>query len=283
MDSTQDPTSGATPTAALTMPTNIYNQTFSLFAPDGRQYLTSTDDINVVKKLAVQTAIVFATQLGASGVLLLVLLLMTTASKRRSAAFVFNMLALTCNVIRCAIQCVELTGPLLDFVLVIMQVYTIEGIDNAVRMSIAGAVMTTFVFVFIQMALVTQVWVICLATQKLHRAGILGFCGAVSALAIGFRMNLMVINCRNTSHLDATTIEDQQAQDWAQSTSNIMAIVSICTFSSVFCTKLALAIRSRRNMGLKQFGAMQIIFIMGCQTLSIPGQPMLIILRRLQR
>jgi pheromone alpha factor receptor len=51
-----------------------------------------------------------------------------------------------------------------------------------------------------------------------------------------------------------------------------MAIISICVFSSVFCTKLGLAIRSRRSLGLKQFGAMQIIFIMGCQTLTIPGK-----------
>jgi pheromone alpha factor receptor len=255
---------------------DVYNQTFQLYASDGEVATLSTLDIEMVRLTAVRTAIIFATQLGASAILLLVLLLMTQGAKRRSLSWVFNVLALVCNVIRCTIQCTEMTGPFLNFVLVTLQEYGTASLGKHVRISIANSVMTTLVFVFIELALVTQVHVICAATMpQLWRFGILTFCGLVAMLAVGFRFNLMIRNCEDTANLAKGilgTPGSDERLDWAQSTSNIMAIVSICVFSAVFCTKLGLAIRSRHQMGLKQFGAMQIIFIMGCQTLTVPGK-----------
>jgi pheromone alpha factor receptor len=256
---------------------DIFNQTFELIGPDGSTQTLSTLDIEYVKLTAVRTAIVFATQLGASAILLLVLLLMTQGNKRRSLSWIFNVLALVCNVIRTTMQCLEMTGPFLNFVLIVTQEYGIAGLNRQIRFAIANNVVTTLVFIFIQLALVTQVQVICAAAMSsFYRIGILTFCGVVSAIAVGFRLNLMIVNCQSTASLGtagATEWDSFDSLEWAQNTNNVTAIVSICVFSAVFCTKLGLAIRSRRIMGLKQFGAMQIIFIMGCQTLTIPGKP----------
>jgi pheromone alpha factor receptor len=255
---------------------DVYTQDFQIYSSDGVLQTLSTVDIDNVRLIAVRTAIIFAVQLGASAILLLVLLLMTQGNKRRSLSWVFNVLALVCNVIRCTIQCTEMTGPFLNFVLVTLQEYGSANLGKHVRISIANSVITTLVFVFIELALVTQVHVICAATMpQLWRLSILTFCGLVAMLAVGFRFNLMIRNCEDTANLAKGilgTPESGHRLDWAQSTSNIMAIVSICVFSAVFCTKLGLAIRSRHQMGLKQFGAMQIIFIMGCQTLTLPGK-----------
>lgn len=267
---------GAAPTVVLPTDFDVYNQTFEIYTSSGELAYLSTIDIDNVRLTAVRTAIIFAVQLGASAILLLVLLLMTQGAKRRSLSWVFNVLALVFNVIRCTIQCTEMTGPFLNFVLVTLQEYGDASLAKHVRISIANSVMTTLVFVFIELALVTQVHVICAATMpQLWRLGILTFCGLVAMLAVGFRFNLMVRNCQDTANLAKGILGDETSGhrlDWAQSTSNIMAIVSICMFSAVFCTKLGLAIRSRHQLGLKQFGAMQIIFIMGCQTLTIPGK-----------
>lgn len=255
---------------------DIFNQTFELIGPDGSTMEFSTIDIEYVKLTAIRTAIIFATQLGASAILLLVLLLMTQGAKRRSLSWIFNVLALLCNVIRTTMQCLEMTGPFLNFVLIVTQEYGIAGLNRQIRFAIANNVITTMVFIFIQLALVTQVHVICAAAMSsLYRIGILTFCGVVASVAVGFRLNLMVINCKSTASLGtpgASAWEEFDGLEWAQNKNNITAIVSICVFSAVFCTKLGLAIRSRRSMGLKQFGAMQIIFIMGCQTLTIPGK-----------
>lgn len=255
---------------------DVYNQPFDLHSSEGETVTLTTTDIDTIRVTAVRTGIVFATQLGASAILLLVLLLMTPKAKRRSLSWIFNVLALVCNVIRCTIQCTEMTGPFLNFVLLTLQEYGTANLGKHVRISIANSVMTTLVFVFIELALVTQIHVICAATMpRLWRLSILNFCAVVAMLAVGFRLNLMIRNCEDTANLAkgvVQTAESGARLDWAQSTSNIMAIVSICVFSSVFCIKLGLAIRSRRKLGLKQFGAMQIIFIMGCQTLTIPGK-----------
>lgn len=255
---------------------DIFNQTFELIGPDGSTLAFSTLDIELVRLTAVRTAIIFATQLGASAILLLVLLLMTPGAKRRSLSWIFNVLALVCNVTRCTMQCLEMTGPFLNFVLIVTQEYGVAGLNRHIRLAIANNVITTMVFIFIELALVTQVQVICAAAMSsVYRIAILTFCGVVATIAIGFRLNLMIVNCRSTASLGtphASEWELFERLQWAQSTNNVTAIVSICVFSAVFCTKLGLAIRSRRSMGLKQFGAMQIVFIMGCQTLTIPGK-----------
>lgn len=281
MDTTETTADTTMPEGVLPVTTplppdfNFFDQNFTLINHDGTySQMTSTLDIDEVRVTAVQTAIVFATQLGASAILLLVLLLMTPGTKRRSLSWLFNVLALVCNIVRCALQCIETTGPFLNFVLVVMQEYGFAHLDEQVKMSIANGVMNLLVFVFIELALVTQVQVICAgAMTRMYRVGILTFCGINAALAIAFRFYLLVINCQNTFDLGRGVLGDENRAielDWAQSTSNIMAIVSICMFSGVFCTKLGIAIRSRRSLGLKQFGAMQIIFIMGCQTLTVP-------------
>jgi pheromone alpha factor receptor len=255
---------------------DIFNQTFEIIGPDGSTQTLSTLDIELVKLTAVRTAIIFATQLGASAILLLVLLLMTPGAKRRSLSWIFNVLALVCNVTRCTMQCLEMTGPFLNFVLIVTQEYGIASLNRHIRLAIANNVVTTMVFIFIELALVTQVQVICAAAvSSLYRIGILTFCGVVATVAIGFRLNLMIANSVSTASLGRPSTKDLELferLDWAQSANNVTAIVSICVFSAVFCTKLGLAIRSRRSMGLKQFGAMQIVFIMGCQTLTIPGK-----------
>lgn len=274
--STSDGADESITTIILPAGFDVYNQSFQIATSYGELVTLSTLDIDNVRLTAVRTAIVFATQLGASAILLLVLLLMTQGAKRRSLSWVFNVLALVCNVIRCTIQCTEMTGPFLNFVLVTLQEYGTASLGKHIRISVANSVMTTLVFVFIELALVTQVHVICAATMpQLWRLGILTFCGVVAMLAVGFRFNLMIVNCQDTANLAKGILGSAASTkrlDWAQSTSNTMAIVSICVFSAVFCTKLGLAIRSRRQMGLKQFGAMQIIFIMGCQTLTVPGK-----------
>jgi pheromone alpha factor receptor len=255
---------------------DIFNQTFELIGPDGSTQMLSTLDIEFVRLMATRTGIIFATQLGASAILLMILLLMTPSTKRRSLSWIFNVLALVCNVIRCTLQCLEMTGPLGNFVLVVTAEYAVADLTKTIRLAIANNVITTMVFIFIELALVTQVQVICVASMSsLYRIATLTFCGIVAAIAIGFRLNLMVINSLSTASLGSfgeTGWEPFETLQWAQSTNNVTAIVSICVFSAVFCTKLGLAIRSRRSMGLKQFGAMQIVFIMGCQTLCIPGK-----------
>ena len=49
---------------------------------------------------------------------------------------------------------------------------------------------------------------------------------------------------------------------------------SIAYFSLVFCAKLAVAVLQRRRLGIRQFGAMEIVLIMALQTMLVPGKSM---------
>ncbi|KAI9663641.1 MAG: hypothetical protein M1821_007131 [Bathelium mastoideum] len=89
----------------------------------------------------------------------------------------------------------------------------------------------------------------------------------VSLLAIGFQFADMVLNARQIM-----TQETGSADNMIASATNITVTISICYLSLVFVLKLGYAIVERRKLGLKQFGPMQIIFIMGCQTLIVPGR-----------
>lgn len=54
--------------------------------------------------------------------------------------------------------------------------------------------------------------------------------------------------------------------------SKILFAFNICFFTSIFNFKLWIAIRRREALGLPSFGPLQIIFIMGCQTMIVPGE-----------
>ncbi|KMU88355.1 pheromone receptor PREB [Coccidioides immitis H538.4] len=56
------------------------------------------------------------------------------------------------------------------------------------------------------------------------------------------------------------------------SLTNILTTVSICYFSTIFVAKLGFAIHARRTLGLTGFGAMQVMFIMSCQSMIVPAR-----------
>ena len=58
---------------------------------------------------------------------------------------------------------------------------------------------------------------------------------------------------------------------WMGKANNITTAMSICWFCAVFVGKLGMSIRERRRLGVGQWGPTQIIFVMGCQTLVVPG------------
>jgi pheromone alpha factor receptor len=58
---------------------------------------------------------------------------------------------------------------------------------------------------------------------------------------------------------------------WIESATNVTLTVSICFFCVIFVTKLGFAIKQRRQLGVREFGPMRIIFIMGCQTMVVPA------------
>ncbi len=242
-----------------------FAQSFALLMGDGTPFNVSLPELDDFILYNVQISINYAAQLGGSLVLFIVLLLLTKPEKRQSAIFIFNALSLVLNVIRNVIQCIYFTGPFSEIYAYFSQDYSrVTRSDYAT--SVAGTALTTILLVCIEVSLILQVRVVCVTLRNAYRDAVTLFTVVVALLAIGFRLALCVRNAK-----DIVLTESEISLHWLSSASNIVFTVSICCVCAVFVIKLAYALDQRKKLGLGQFGPMRIIFIMGCQTLVIPG------------
>lgn len=245
--------------------TDPFTQTITLLLADGTPLDLPLSAIDEFMHYNLQICINLASQIGASLVLLVVLLLLTKPDKRRAPVFITNALSLALNVIRTILQCLYFTGPFSEFYAYFGQDYSqVAGKDYAA--SVAAAVMTLLLLICVECSLLLQVRVVCCTLPGLYRRAIYAVSLLIAVLAVTFRLALCV---ENSKYIVSWTY--QTSIEWLASASNITTSISICWFCAAFVTKLGFALNQRRKLGLDQFGPMQIIFIMGCQTLFIPG------------
>jgi len=242
-----------------------FSQIFTLLLSDGTPFNVSIPDLDDFIQYNVQICINYSAQLGASVALLVVLLLLTKSEKRRAPIFILNSLSLALNTIRNVLQCLYFTGPFSETYAYLAQDYS-RVPHSPYATSIAGNVLTLMLLICLELSLVLQTQVVCVTLREIHRHCILGCSISIALLAVGFRFALVV---ENSKYILAA--QNFSSFEWLGSATNITASTSICFFCVIFVAKLGLALNARRKLGLRQFGPMQIIFIMGCQTLVIPG------------
>lgn len=251
---------------------NPYDQEVIITMPDGHtQFAANLQAMASLQNATVYQAVIFGVQIGLSMLLMVILALMTKADKRRSIIFILNMATLIFIFIRAIIQCVQFSGPLFNFYNWAAAWYPDPGPSS--RQSIAGEVCTFIIVLSMELSLLFQVRIVCCTLSTWQRI----LLDTTSAIAVfvttALRFALMVLNIHwNILRVDSATPNQQLAVARVSSAANITVVVSITFFSIIFCTKLAHAIRSRRKIGMKSFGPMQIIFVMGCQTLVVPGK-----------
>lgn len=242
------------------------NQPITLLAPDNTPFNITISDIDAYVHYGVRISINYASQIGACVVLLVVLLLLTRKEKRSSPIFVLNTLALASNAIKNLLQCIYFSGPFYEFYTYFLGDYSTIP-RSQIGASIGGIVLGLIVVTCVEASLVLQVKAVCVTMRDMHKL-ILTVVSAILALAaIGFRFGLVVQNSKAVANLN-----DLVDYQWLAATNNYVTTGSICFFSFVFVAKLGVALNERRKLNLKQFGPMQIIFIMGCQTLIVPGK-----------
>ena len=243
-----------------------YSQSFTLQASDGTFFNVSIPDLDYLVNYDNQVCINYGAQTGASIILLIVLLLLTKSDRRASPIFIVNTLSLALNIIRNVLQSLYFTGPFSETYSVFSGDFSqVSTRDYAI--SITAAVFTLLVLLCVECSLCLQTRVVCVTMRQLYRKIVFVASVTIALLAIVSRLALCVENSIYIVHAKVDGPLHQLV-----SAANITETISICWFSAVFVTKLAFALNERRKLGLARFGPMQIIFIMGCQTLIIPGQ-----------
>ncbi|KAJ5197764.1 uncharacterized protein N7498_006881 [Penicillium cinerascens] len=240
-------------------------QEVTFYSRDGQKITINLYSIDLFYQYNVRICINLGSQLGASVVLLVFLLLLTHSDKRGSSVFILNGLALLFNIVRLLFQTIHFSTPF-------EKVYPFFSGDysavkpSAYAISILGVVFETMLVMCTMISLVVQVHVVCKTLRRRYRRPLLAFSVLVALVPIGFRMGWMVINC-----IYIMAAEGTAEWVWLESALNIVITISICFFCTVFVVKLGHAIRQRRRLGVRDFGPMKIIFVCGCQTLTIPA------------
>ncbi|KAL8951257.1 MAG: hypothetical protein Q9222_002759 [Ikaeria aurantiellina] len=242
-----------------------FSQSFTLLLRDGTPFNVTIPQLDEFILYNVQISINYAAQLGASLLFLVVLLLLTKPDKRKTPIFAINCIALTLNVLRTLLQCLYYTGPFSEIYAYFSLDYSkVSSSDYANQIAIT--VLTWLLLVCIEISLLLQARVVCVTLRRSYQHIILVLSILVATMAISFRLAFCIENSRYIlSLLPLSPLE------WLASATNITTSVSICWFCAVFVIKLGFALDQRRKLGVAGFGPMQVIFIMGCQTLFIPA------------
>ncbi|KAH7386041.1 fungal pheromone mating factor STE2 GPCR-domain-containing protein [Pyrenochaeta sp. MPI-SDFR-AT-0127] len=242
-----------------------WTQSVALYYQDGSTFIISIDQLDHYRLYGIRLAINYGTQIGASVLLLLVLLLLTRPEKRRSFIFIINALCLISNAVRCILPCCYLTGSMWHPYSQLSGDWS-RVTTGDIATTVATNAMTLLVTTLIMISLSIQVWVVCVTTMPLQRYVIMVITTSMACIALGYKATVVIYNIK---HILAFETMDQHLR--LVSISYVVQAVSIWLFSCVFTYKLGYAIIQRRRLKMPQFGPMQIVFIMGCQTMLVPA------------
>lgn len=242
---------------------NPQHQHLTMYAPDGSLVYSDTEFLNSTRLYTARFGISYGAQIGSSFTLLIVLLLLTRSKKRRSAIFILNALCLFLNIWRCIFTACFLTGGFMHPYDLMSGFYSASAKD--VAFSVTSNVLSFLVTTLVMVSLSLQVWVACVTTSNLQRSIIMGLTTAMALVSVGIKFTFMILSNTATVQLVNRGVDKISAYSW------ITQAIAVILYSCVFTWKLGYAIIQRRRLKMLQFGPMQIVFIMGCQTMTVPG------------
>lgn len=243
---------------------NVHTQDITLLYPDGTPLSIPLSEINILQRESIRLVTVMASQIGAAAILLILLAILTRPEKRFAPIFLSNMAALLFVVLRSVFQILYFTGPWYDFF-----AYHAFFFDDIPRSAYATSITTTVLaqclHIAIMVSLILQVRVVYASNPRLNK--IMTIASIVVALnSVGWFTAVTVQISRSTMNREA------YFSPWVYPTSRAVLAGSIVFFSAIFVAKLGWAIKQRRILGLDRWGPLQCIFVMGCQTLFVPGK-----------
>ncbi|EOA90478.1 uncharacterized protein SETTUDRAFT_102477 [Exserohilum turcica Et28A] len=246
-----------------------WSQDLNFTVPDGQGgWVVVNSNMQVLDQYryyGFRLAISYGAGFGASLMLFLILVLMTKSERRKSSIFILNAACVFANAIRCLLFSTWVTGEFYNPYTILSQDWSrISSGDFATHITINIFGMLVNALIYVSLSL--QVWTVCVTTPSLQRSIIMGVTTSMALVSFGYRFAAVYYNTKLTlAYKDTSSIEG------LVSISYMLQAVSIWLFSGVFTYKLGYAIIQRRRLNMPQFGPMQVVFIMGCQTMLIPA------------
>jgi pheromone alpha factor receptor len=242
---------------------NPHKQNISFYNPDGTTVTVGLHELDATNQANVKVSCMFASQIGACALLFTALIMLTKPEKRRAPLFLINAFSLLLVITRSVLQILYFVGPWAETYNYVAYYY--EDIPRSDKyISMFSGIAQLVLHVCIMLSLILQIRVVYAAAPTLN-AIMTVLSVAVAATSVGF--------------VTATVVQASQAimsgigyNEWVYKASRGIFAGAIFFFTGIFSFKLALAIRRRKVLKLQNFGPLQIIFIMGCQTMVVPGK-----------
>ncbi|KAI5797488.1 GPCR fungal pheromone mating factor, partial [Peziza echinospora] len=242
---------------------NPLEQSITIINPEGYNVTVFLSEIDTENLKAIKFSAIMAAQIGACAIILFLLAALTKPEKRLSKIFLVNITSLILVIIRSILQIMYYSGPWFKMIAYYGGYY--GGLTtSAYATSIAATIMALLLHICILTSLILQVRVVYASHPKLNN-----IMTAISIFVALVSVGFFTAVC--TQVIKAILSVEFYESRWVYTTSRAMLAVSICFFSGIFVAKLGMAIRQRRVLGLEMWGPLQIIFIMGIQTLIIPA------------
>lgn len=230
---------------------------------DGPTSVTFRDLDTHLKSIAI-FGIVFGCRIGLAAVAFPTTYLMT--KNKRSPVFFLNMTCLAVLFLQSCLFSVTLTKTY-NSMSYMFSLYEIND-RNAANIAIASNVLLVVLTGLIEISFCYQVYIIFESPQK--RMKLLCYITTTFCAALGittFVLYFIYMCYSNRFFFDETLI----VPNYLTNTPLIMFASSSCVICFILLVKLAIAIRTRRHLGLTQFSLFHILFIMTFQTMIIPS------------
>lgn len=249
-----------------------FDQAFTVLAPDGTTQVTiPLAFVQEVQWTTVAEGICVGTQIGAATLLLILLILTTKREKLRSVVFILNTLALLFVILNGIFLGVVYTGPFYDWYR--YSTFYYANTRHAKAVSMCSELLTVLLYIVLELSLVLQVRIVCCTLEPIWRHSVNIFNIFVAIVVVGARLGEAAVDIKwNILGVQDETMQHLHVLNRFASAVSILFAGSIGISAFIFSAKLAFAIRRRWSLGITQFGPMQIIFIMGCQTMMGPRE-----------
>ncbi|QRG38669.1 hypothetical protein FDK38_003086 [Candidozyma auris] len=243
------------------------------YTSGGEEYSSTFEQLDSSVNRSLELGVVHGIAI-ACGVLLMVLSWVIII-KKKNPIFVLNQLTLLLMVIKSSLYLAFLFGPLSSLTYKFTSVLPHDK-WHAFHVYIATNVIHTFLIATVEMTLVFQIYIIFKSPEVRHLGYILT--SAASALAL----TIVALYIHSTV-ISAVQLKEQLLMHEVKITNSWVNNVPIILFSAslnvvciILIAKLALAIKTRRYLGLKQFDGLHILMITSTQTFIVPSVLMIV-------
>ncbi|KAF2397729.1 hypothetical protein EJ06DRAFT_134245 [Trichodelitschia bisporula] len=246
---------------------DVLSQPLPILLRDGKTHANLT--LSAIEAYAwnrSNTALVYGIELGLTIYALLIAYMCTRPEKRKSPIFILNILALIFNTIKAGFAAHYINGPFLELYAILASDFSRVPKGEYVC-SVILVVCKFLALLCTEGSLVVQVHAVLATTTARQRLWLLMATGFFALAAVGCGFALTIFSAIAIMHTTVTFTEAKVTL-----AAGISIMVSIVFFMIIFVWKLGFAIWQRRRLGVRTYGPMEVLFIMGCCTMIVPSK-----------